>query len=388
MSVYPGRFVPQGRAWYEASPPPRSGTAEVTIDAPAEDLSLCWLTLPGSRPGRELYWLSQMPRSDVHAVGEVSTGDPVRWHYRPYRRASRRFVEAGALAWFRGLDSLRIDLDWVASLELCALVSAQGGPFARRLGARQAVITWGNDPRNPLYRVPIYRQATDRSKQADLIICTVEAALDHCVSLGVPQNRCRVVLPPVDTELFHPPPTHQEAPIAIFSSPLAPNKGIDHVLDAFDLVRATLPDARLRVIGRGPLEGLVRERARATDGAVELLGLMDRHGVADQLRDAAVLVTAPRPTRVWNEQFGLAYVEAMACGLPIVTTICGSNHEAVGDANLRVADEVPLLAEALRTFLVDPALRREVGARNRADAVERFEFHQQVGRLRRAFAEA
>src|SRR6478735_7312045 len=230
-------------------------TAASTADAP---VSVCWLTLPGSRQGRELYWLSQMPDAAVHAVGEVATGDPVQWHYRPYRRASRRFVEAGALAWFRELDDLDLDVDWVASLELCALVTAQAGSFASGLGARQAVITWGNDPRNPLYRIPIYKQATDRAKQADLFICTIEAALDHCVSLGIPEDKCRVVLPPLDTELFHPPAEHQEEPIAIFSSPLAPNKGVDHVLDAFDLVRKRLPEAKLRFIGRGPLEGLVR----------------------------------------------------------------------------------------------------------------------------------
>ncbi len=356
--------------------------------AEPDELDVCWLALPGSRPGRELFWLSQMRHATVHAVGEVATSDPVRWHLRPYHRASRRFVEAGALAWFAGLDSLDLDVGWVASLELCALVSAQAGSFARRQGARHAVITWGNDARNPLYRLPVYRQATQRSLRADLVVCTVEAALDHCLALGVPEARCRVVLPPLDTQLFHPPPEPQAEPVAIFSSPLAPNKGIDHVLDAFDLVRRRVPDARLRVIGRGPLEGLVRERAATSGGAVELLGQMDRHGVAEQLRRSAVLVTAPRPTRVWNEQFGLAYVEAMACGLPVVTTLCGSNHEAVAPGNLRVADEIPELAEALVTFLADPGLRRRVGAASRDWVVDRFEFGQQIDALRAAFADA
>lgn len=324
----------------------------------------------------------------MHAVGEQSTSDPVLWHYRPYRRITRRFIEAGALAWFRHLDSLELDVQWVASLELCALVSAQAGPFARRLGARQAVITWGNDPRNPLYRVPLYKRATDRSKRADLIVCTTEAARDHCLSLGIAEGRCRVVLPPVDTDQFHPPEVPQEEPVAVFCSPLATNKGIDHVLDAFELVRAKLPAARLRVIGEGPLRSLVQERAAASNGSIEMIGGLDRAGVARQLRRSAVLVTAPRPTRVWNEQFGLAYVEAMACGLPVVTTICGSNHEAVGDANLRVADEVPLLAEALHTFLSDLPLRRRVGSHNRSWVVERFEFGQQIRRLRTALVEA
>lgn len=352
-----------------------------------EPLTVCWLALPESRPNRELFWLSQMPGGQVTAIGERSTGDPVPFILRPYRRVTRRFIEAGALAWFRDLESVELPEppQWTASLELCALVTEQARRFARRAGSRQAVITWGNDPRNPMYRLPIYKQVTDRAKHADLFICTIEAAKDHCVALGIPEERCKVVMPPMDTELFHPPPEHQEAPIAIFSSPLAPNKGVDTVLDAFDLVHAKLPDAKLRVIGVGPMRTLVEERAELSGGAIELLGPRPREGVAEELRRCALLVTAPRPTRVWNEQFGLAYVEAMASGLPVVTTKCGTNYEAVGPPNLLVEDDVNVIAEAMLTFLADPALRREVGIRNRVEVVERFEFGQQVRRLRAAF---
>ena len=347
--------------------------------------SVCWLTLPGSRPNRELRWLSSMQHSSVVAVGEQPTGDPVPFVIRPYRRLTRRFVEAGALAWFAGLGTVDVDVEWVASLELCALVTGQASFLARRLRARQAVLTWGNDACNPLYRVPPYRQATQLARRADLVICLTEATRDHCLQLGIPDERCRVVLPPVDTELFRPPKRPVEEPIAVFCSPLALNKGIDRVLDAFDLVRARERDARLLVLGNGPLESMVKERAARSGGSVEFLGAHDRAGVAEVLRRCAVLVTAPRPTAVWNEQFGLAYVEAMACGLCVVTTACGTNHEAVRPPNLRVADDVGELAEALMHFFGDPGRRAAVGSRNRVEVVERFEMHQQVALLRRAF---
>jgi glycosyltransferase involved in cell wall biosynthesis len=349
-------------------------------------LDLLWLTLPESRSGRELDWLGAMPDAHVRAVGEVETGDPVPFTLRPYRRLTRRFVEAGALAWFPDLGDVAEpgSVDWVASLELCALVTGQATPLARRLGARQAVLTWGNDPANPLYRLPPYRQALGRARGADLVVCLIEAARTHCLELGFAPEQLAVVLPPLDTERFHPPEQPVEEPIAAFISPLAPNKGIDRVLDAWPIVRHRVPEARLVVAGRGPLERLVTERA-AEDPSITYVGSLPGEGVAELLRSVALFVTAPRPTRVWNEQFGLAYVEAMASGIPVVTTICGTNHEAVLPPSLRVPDTVPALADGMIHFLGHPALRRELAPELRRVVVERFERRQQLAALRAAF---
>jgi phosphatidylinositol alpha-1,6-mannosyltransferase len=348
-------------------------------------LDIQWLMLPGQRPWRELHWLSLMPGARVTAVGDPRPPEAVAFVGRPYRRPTDRFVEAGALAWLRGLDSVPGGDAWVASLELCSLVTGQASALARRRRQRQAVLVWANDSQTPLYRLPPYRQALRRARSAELFLCFVEAARDHCLALGLPAERCRVVHPGVDTRLFCPPEVPVVEPVAAFVSPLAANKGIDRVLDAFRLVRRDLPEARLRVLGRGPLEGLVRREAARAGSGVDYLGAGDRRRVAGVLREAAVFVTAPRPTRVWNEQFGLAYVEAMASGLPVVTTACGSNHEAVRPPNLRVADDAEALAEALAGFLADPASRARVGQENRRVALERHELHRQSARMAEAF---
>jgi phosphatidyl-myo-inositol dimannoside synthase len=351
-------------------------------------LDLLWLMLPGQRPWRELHWLSLMPGTQVTAVGDRQPPEAVRFLCRPYRQPTRRFVEAGALAWLQDLDSLPDGHDWVASLELCSLVTGQASALAGRRRQRQAVLVWANDPRSPLYRLPPYRQALRRARSADLYLCFVEAARDHCLDLGLPADRCQVVHPGVDTELFQPPATPVAEPVAVFVSPLAANKGIDRLLDAFRLVRRSLPEARLRVLGRGPLEGLVRKEAARPGSGVSYLGGGDRDRVAEVLRASAVFVTAPRPTRVWNEQFGLAYLEAMASALPVVTTACGSNHEAVRQPNLRVADDPEALAEALAAFLGDPARRARVGAENRRTVLEHHQLHRQSARLAEAFRRA
>jgi glycosyltransferase involved in cell wall biosynthesis len=353
-------------------------------DAPRSILDILWLMLPEQRPYRELHWLSMMPNARVTAAGEPRPAESVAFSPHRYRRLTRRFVEAGALAWLADLDAIATP-EWVASLELCSLVTGQASGLRRRRGCRQAVLVWGNIADNPLYKIPPYRQALDRTRGADLFLCFVESAREHCIALGLPEERCPVVLPGVDVDLFRPPPLPVSEPVAIFVSPLAPNKGIDRTLDAFTQVRRRLPDARLRIAGRGPLEGLVREHERTTNGAVEYLGALPREAVATALQTSAVFVTAPRPTRVWNEQFGLAYVEAMACGLPVVTTICGSNHEAVRPPNLRVEDDVGALAEGLYAFLADPERRAEVGRENREVATTHHDLRTQTRAMRAAF---
>src|SRR5699024_7572582 len=131
----------------------------------------------------------------------------------------------------------------------------------------------------------------------------------------------------------------------------------DRVLEAMRLVRREIPEARLRVAGRGPLEHLVRAEAEDPRSGVELVGALDAPGGADLLRSAAVFTTAPRPTSKWTEQLGLAYLEALASGLPIVTTRCGTNAEAVHPPNHLVEDSPEALAEGIVHHLSDRGRR-------------------------------
>ncbi|MGP6401052.1 hypothetical protein, partial [Klebsiella pneumoniae] len=152
------------------------------------------------------------------------------WMPTTYRRPVTRFIEAGAFAWAQGLDEQleRTRPDWVASLELCSLVTGQlSARRRRRPGLRQAVITWENLPRQPLYALPPYRQAFESTRDADLILCMVDAARDHLELNGFDLSRVRVVKPGVDVELFHPAAELADRPRVVFTSPLAANKGID-----------------------------------------------------------------------------------------------------------------------------------------------------------------
>ncbi|MBK6887729.1 MAG: glycosyltransferase family 4 protein [Tetrasphaera sp.] len=335
-----------------------------------------------------------MPHTRVTALATAAPDGDITWVPSTYVRPVSRFVEAGAFAWVRGLGGQDpAAYDWVASLELCSLVTGQASRWrraARRKGGRvrQAVVTWENLPDQPLYRLPPYRQAVDSCRDADLLLCMVDAARDHLLDNGFDDERITVVKPGVDTEVFVPAAEPVAEPVVVFCSPLAPNKGIDRVLDAMRLVRRSVPEARLAVAGRGPLQGLVEAAAADPATGVSYAGTLDTAGVAAFLRSGAVFTTAPRPTWKWTEQLGLAYLEAMSCGLPVVTTACGTNDEAVTPGNEIVPDDVEALAAALVGMLRDPARRAAVGAANHDHVLAHHDLATQCARMGAAFAAA
>lgn len=365
-------------------------TAEHDQDAGATGATrrMLWVSLPDQRPRRELYWMSRMPATEVTALAAQQPVGDIRWVPSSYRRPVKRFVEAGALAWVKGLSrQAPSSYDWVATLELCSLVTGQASRWRRGSRVRQAVVTWENLSHQPLYKVPPYKQALDSARGADLFLCMIDAARNHLIDNGFAQERIRVVKPGVDTTVFVPAAEPTPHPTVVFCSPLAPNKGIDRVLDAMCLVRRRVPEAELVVAGNGPLRGLVERAAADPRTGVRLAGQLDAHGVADLLAHAAVFCTAPRPTWKWTEQFGLAYLEAQACGIPVVTTRCGTNDEAVQAPNVLVDDDAEALADALVTQLTDRDLRARIGAANRQRVLAEHELATQCARMGAAFAE-
>jgi len=194
---------------------------------------------------------------------------------------------------------------------------------------------------------------------------------------SVPSSRIDVIPNFVDTEVWRPnrEPCHRSklAPegqkIVMHVSNFRAVKRVQDVVEVFAKIREKVP-ARLVLVGEGP------ERPRALKRAADL-GLRDdvvflgRHGSVDEILSCADLFLLPSQ----SESFGLAALEAMACGAPVVASNAGGLPEVVTDGEagyLLPVGAIDQMADAGVRVLSDPDLARRLSEGARALAVERF----------------
>jgi glycosyltransferase involved in cell wall biosynthesis len=155
----------------------------------------------------------------------------------------------------------------------------------------------------------------------------------------------------------------------------APPKNHALLIEAFAQVRSDAP-LYLLLVGGGELENAVREQVAALglQGRVRFLGV--RADVADILRASDVFVLSSRV-----EGNPLSVMEAMAAGLPVVSTAVGGVPELVraGETGLLVpSEDAGALAQALQALVDDPVRRQAMGEAARRHAVAHFDIRHTV----------
>jgi glycosyltransferase involved in cell wall biosynthesis len=176
----------------------------------------------------------------------------------------------------------------------------------------------------------------------------------------------------------------EDAPVFGAVANFREKKGHKYLIEATALVLREIPEARLVLVGQGPLEGELRRQVREMnlDGAVIFTG---QRGDAPRVA-ASFDVFALGSV---HEGLAIALIEAMAMGVPAVVTSAGGLPEVVqhGKQGFIVEPREPRqLADSIVSLLTNPALRREMGeqARKRAAA---FDIRTAVRRVEEVYAE-
>ncbi|HLB13214.1 MAG TPA: glycosyltransferase family 4 protein [Dehalococcoidia bacterium] len=134
--------------------------------------------------------------------------------------------------------------------------------------------------------------------------------------------------------------------------------------------------ARLVIAGEGPYRQPLMDLCRHLGVAdrVSFLGLIPRDELPALYSRCDIFVQHPVTVDEWEESFGIAVVEAMACGLPVVVSNCGAlEHVVPEDAGFLVGQQdKEALREKVELLRDNPALRAEMGARGRAHVCQRY----------------
>ena len=211
--------------------------------------------------------------------------------------------------------------------------------------------------------------------------------------LGLPSDVAIEVIPNfVDTDRFRPPngiaertPGHAQnghPRVLTHVSNFRPLKRVEDVVHIFAAVRAEI-SSRLDLVGEGP------ERSRV-EALVGTLGLRDHvrflgeQGDLVEILQQSDVFLLPSQT----ESFGLAALEAMACGVPVVASDVGGVSEVVADGEtgfLAAVGDVSSMADSARRLLANEALRLRMSHAARHLAEVRFRPSPAVDRYEAAY---
>jgi colanic acid/amylovoran biosynthesis glycosyltransferase len=218
--------------------------------------------------------------------------------------------------------------------------------------------------------------------EVDLIHCVSGAMADTVAELGADRAKVLVNRPAVPVDLLAPLAQRRQphgGPMRVLAiGRLQWVKGFDDAVRSVGRLRDEGIDVHLRIVGDGPerekLAFLVHRLG--LEHAVSLVGTQSQEQVRDQLvwADALVLTSL-------SEGISNAVLEAMAAGLPVVTTDCGGMPEVVADGVegfVVPVGDIAAIAGRLADLEGDGALRSRLGAAGAARAVAEFGLDRQI----------
>lgn len=242
--------------------------------------------------------------------------------------------------------------------------------------------------RNILRRIALHLEAR-RIRRAEGRICeTADIVLtttveDQTALLAVSRKRFRGEIIPIGVEVPAEPPNRGTAPVLLHIGTMFYPPNADavrwFVAEVFDRIRATVPDARFVIVGARPPADIaaLHDPARG----IEVRGYVP--DIAPLLAEAAATVV---PTRA-GSGMRVKILEAMAVGLPVVTTTVGAEGiRVVPETHLLIADDVAAFADAAVRLLADPALRARLRAQAHALAAARYDWRVTGATLRALYA--
>lgn len=245
-------------------------------------------------------------------------------------------------------------------------------------------------PQSPAWK-PSVDGLRETLVRANAVHCVSDDILNEAVQYGLDRAKARVIRPAVAPDFFTPDPASRPEGAffnLVSTGSIIWRKGYEYALLATRALLDRGIPLRYRIIGDGP------ERARVQytildlglQEHVELLGALSPEQVRMHLQQADAFVLSSLSEGISN-----AVLEAMSCGLPVVTTDCGGMREAVTDGvegYVVPVRDPGAMAVALSRLYEDEASRRQLGRQARNRIERQFRLEDQVTGFIRLFRDA
>ena len=308
----------------------------------------------------------------------------VQLHALPVRGAAGYFLNAPALS--RLLRKLKPDV-------LNVHYASGYGTTAALVGYTPTLLSvWGSDVYDFPYESAFKGWWLRRNLRCATALASTSRAMARQVQRLTPERQ-HIAITPFGVDMARFAPQADAPPRAGFTlgivKTLAPKYGIDLLLRAFEGLRADAdvrvaqPALRLLIVGDGPQrsELVMLARVLGITAHCEFAGAVPHADVPQWLHRLDVYAA---PSRLDSESFGVAIVEAGACGLPVVVSDAGGLPEVVVDGVTGLVvprDNVAALQAALKRLVLDAGLRERMGRAARAHVMREYEWGTCVDRM-------
>ncbi len=260
-------------------------------------------------------------------------------NYRENCFLNKFFHSTASVVYYKDFENYLKDVDVVIVLEIFSSLSKQFVNYCNKHNKKVIVLVYELIDNHPIYSIPTHiLNKTYCIKNSDLFICISNKAKEHLIKLGAETSKVKVVYPGINLDVFKPEYSKRDSNRIIFIGGLGYHKGIDLVLLLYKKLVSLFPNQEMWIIGDGLYKEKVVELSKQYPN-FKYFGRIDNKKLPDYLNLCGIYILPCRDSyklgqKVGSEQFGFSLVEAMACGLIIVSTKCGAIPEIITKNNI------------------------------------------------------